>query len=100
MAVQEALRYALIDKIRDLACDEPDAVCPVCNQNADQILALIAGHGETTLASDLESLVKAWRAQIAKFPPAREFSREAGFFSALTTCTIQLEETLRKARES
>jgi hypothetical protein len=38
----DALRQALLVKIRDMYCSEPDASCPACGSLVDDILAVIA----------------------------------------------------------
>lgn len=49
--------------------------------------------------NDFDLLLASWRTAINTYPPADEFSRAAGFFSALTTCAAQLEETLIRMRK-
>lgn len=38
----DALRQALLARIRDMYCSEPDASCPACSRLVDDILAILA----------------------------------------------------------
>lgn len=49
---------------------------------------------------ELESLLAVWRATLAKAPCASEFGREAGFRAALMCCAEQLDETLKRMKET
>jgi len=51
------------------------------------------------LTADIEALIKVWRAHIAKSEPASEFSRAAGFNSAIALCADQLQGALRSNRD-
>ena len=48
--------------------------------------------------SDLEMLVKTWRAYIDANPAPDDFSRESGYIAGLTLCAQQVESAIERMK--